>query len=219
MIKVRKALVLLIFACIFTLLAQPARASLLRLGAEPSTYTGEVSDTWFTESWITGPGVFTLQVINDYNPGAQDSYINTIEDVYLVIAVKEETKALGFNIDLNGDTLTEGDFTSSGDHPYVPRHGVLEGDTYYYDYFLGDIAPSSFISLDMDIESPGIVHFDAYGDLVYKSGRDGYEKNSITNPFSKDVTYNHTPEPATVLMLGLSGAFWGVLKSRSRKRR
>lgn len=205
----KKTSIILVLMCSFILFFKPTEASLLRLYADPSIYIGNNPDPWLRQSWLTGPEDFTLQVINDYKV-KNDPNINIIRDVYLVIAIKEETKNAGLTITLDGDTLYASNFVDSGKHPRIKKHGVFGKNTYYYNYSIGDLYPQQIYELDMSIETDGlpIVHFDAYGDLVKKR-----KTKPITNPYSKDVTwdpeeyYDHNPpiipEPATLSLLGL----------------
>ncbi|RJP28773.1 MAG: PEP-CTERM sorting domain-containing protein [Candidatus Omnitrophota bacterium] len=187
----------------------------LWLDATPSIYINSNPDPWFTDSWITGPGDFTLRITNTFT---QDD----IEDVYLVIALKESTKD-GLSIDIDGDGLDDSDFDTSGDHPYITdSHGVFGDDTYFYDYYIGNLAAEEYIEFDISIETEGspIVHFDAYGYKVKNNG----DLLLVDNPNSHDVTWdpplyieltNTVPEPATLSLLGLG--MMGLLFSRRRK--
>ena len=181
-----------------------AQASIV-LYADPSTYVAANSDPWFTDSYITGPGDFTLTVKNSFTQ-------NAVNDIYLVIAMKESTKD-GLSITLNGNTLNASNFTASGSHPYITdSHGVLGNSTYYYNYFIGDLASLESTDLDISIVTSGspIVHFDAYG---YKVKNNDGDLQLINNPNSKDVTwdpplYNElnppvVPEPATLSFFGI----------------
>ena len=208
--------------CLFTL--KNAEASVLRLYANPSIYVGDDPDTWFHQSYLTGPGSdFSLQIINDYN--AEGANPNSISNLWLVLAIKDATKTAGLDVDLGGTSYDEGDFTSTGDHKYhdylsqnpegLPPHGIFGANTYYFNYLLDDITlnPQESYWLDVSITNigeggPQLVHFDVYGDLQKKNN-----VQRIFNPFSHDVTWDppeyerrtHTPipEPTTLSLLGM----------------
>ena len=176
----------------------------LTLYADPSVYVAANADPWYTDSYVTGPGGFTLRLENSFTQ-------NAIKDAYLVIALKESTKN-GLNITLNGNSLTAADFTTTGSHPYMTdSHGVYGDTTYFYNYYVGDLASLQSADLNISVVTNGtpIVHFDAYGYKVKNNG--GLQL--IDNPNSHDVTwdpplYNElnppvAPEPATLSLLGI----------------
>ena len=225
----KKSLIFLILAGILVFLPVNAEASLLRLSAEPATYIWSNPDPWLRWSWYTGPGQVTINVENKYKV-KEDKYLNTIKDIYLVAAISEATKNSGLMMKLGSDTFTAANFTNNGKHPSLPKHGVFGNDTYYLNYFLGDLAPRTSFDLDMsaDMMSPGLVHFDAFGRHVYKKYcckhkcgcgcgyKCGYKTKCIHNPCSRDVNYQGTliPEPASMGLLGMGLLGFAIRRKR-----
>lgn len=210
---------ILLIGVLISLNCASAQASLV-LYADPSLYVTSHADPWFVDSWLTGPDDFTLTLSNTF-------VNNDIKNIRLVIALKEDTKS-GLSIDIDGNTLDASDFTNSGSHPYMTdSHGVFGADTYFYDYWIGDLTKLNSLDLDIAITTSGspIVHFDAYGYKVKNTG----DLQLINNPNSKDVTWDPplyweyvenpprsvVPEPATLMMLGLG--FGGLLRFKRRK--
>ena len=187
----------------------------LRFSIDGSTWDIESADPdpWLNDSFIVTSNPFSFWILNH-------SRKQRLDDVLLFMAYKGSFGS----ITIDDVVLTSSDFLFSPRPPLLNggnRPGGGDAAIYKRNWMamasLGEgLLPRETLMRTVSIEgaSPDfMLHLDAYG--AAGSARGGFTIVS-TNPNSSDVTF--TPEPATIVLMGLGLTGVGVYLKKRKKR-
>ncbi|MDP2923103.1 MAG: choice-of-anchor N protein [Candidatus Omnitrophota bacterium] len=163
--------------------------------------------SYIDETWEIASSDFELWVI---------AANRNLKDVYLTMAVPDDTGSIALTSQTTGDSFTYSSFSYGT--PYstygqlnntLPTHGIYP--SYYAQHSLGDIplgsetvydmvgggsATGTILKFDVSVSGFSNSHYDAYGYYLNPN-----KPHYTFSPFSHDGA--HTPEPASLSLLGL----------------
>lgn len=176
-----------------------------------SSYVGENDNPWLLESLLTTNPNFTLNVKN-----MLDS--STIYDAHLVLAIPPTALPGSWSIQIGSTTFGYSDFSNTGDHTFLARHGVYGGSdgAKWAEFTVGDIGALGTVPLSFTVTGdffPGfLLHLDAYGSSL-EDGQDG----RYFAPYSHDANFVPEPISAALFLLGV-GALAGRQYRKKRQK-